>query len=188
MAVLDKIKKYYKLLPVQLTVVNRKAAQIASEIYKAAVESNAFGDREDFNPTYGDKLEKYILYYDIGKCELHCSDIKINRITVDNEMIASRKNLEILDEVFNDSKLTAEDLICKEILYYAAEKNEQEELMNHLFLQQLLDSLEERDRQLINLRYFENKTQSQVAQILGISQVQVSRLEKRILRRMKDLA
>ena len=70
----------------------------------------------------------------------------------------------------------------------AAEKNEQEELMNHLFLQQLLDSLEERDRQLIILRYFENKTQSQVAQILGISQVQVSRLEKRILRRMKDLA
>lgn len=70
----------------------------------------------------------------------------------------------------------------------AVEKNEQEELMNHLFLQQLLDSLEERDRQLINLRYFENKTQSQVAQILGISQVQVSRLEKRILRRMKDLA
>lgn len=70
----------------------------------------------------------------------------------------------------------------------AVEKNEQEELMNHLFLQQLLDSLEERDRQLINLRYFENKTQSQVAQILGVSQVQVSRLEKRILRRMKDLA
>lgn len=70
----------------------------------------------------------------------------------------------------------------------AAEKNEQEELMNHLFLQQLLDSLEEKDRQLIILRYFENKTQSQVAEILGISQVQVSRLEKRILRQMKDLA
>lgn len=70
----------------------------------------------------------------------------------------------------------------------AAEKNEQEELMDHLFLQQLLGGLEERERRLIILRYYENKTQTQVAKILGISQVQVSRMEKRILRRMKELA
>lgn len=70
----------------------------------------------------------------------------------------------------------------------ANEKNEQEELMNRLFLEQLLDTLSERDRALIELRYYENKTQNQVAQTLGISQVQVSRLEKKILRRMKELA
>ena len=70
----------------------------------------------------------------------------------------------------------------------AAEKNEQEELMNHLFLEQLLGSLEERDRNLIILRYYENKTQTQAAEFLGISQVQVSRLEKKILRQMKELA
>lgn len=70
----------------------------------------------------------------------------------------------------------------------AAEKNEQEELMNRLFLQQLLNSLDERDKQLILLRYFENKTQTEVAEILRISQVQVSRLEKRILSRLKELA
>lgn len=70
----------------------------------------------------------------------------------------------------------------------ASVKNEQEELMNRLFLQQLLDTLDERDRMLITLRYYENKTQNQVAELLGISQVQVSRLEKKILRRMKELA
>lgn len=70
----------------------------------------------------------------------------------------------------------------------AAERDEQEELMNHLFLQQLLDALDERDRNLIMLRYYENKTQNQVAELLGISQVQVSRLEKKILRRLKELA
>ncbi len=70
----------------------------------------------------------------------------------------------------------------------ADEKNEEEELMNRLFLQQLLGELDKRDRELIFLRYFENKTQTQVAEILGISQVQVSRLEKKILRRMKELA
>lgn len=70
----------------------------------------------------------------------------------------------------------------------SAEKNEQEELMNRLFLEQLLDTLDERDRKLIVLRYYENKTQNEVAALLGISQVQVSRLEKKILRRMKELA
>lgn len=70
----------------------------------------------------------------------------------------------------------------------ASEKNEQEELMEQLFLQQLLEYLEERDRELIVLRYFENKTQNQVAEILGISQVQVSRLEKKILRYLKEIA
>lgn len=69
----------------------------------------------------------------------------------------------------------------------ADEKNEEEELMNKLFLKQLLDALDKRDRELIFLRYFENKTQTEVARILGISQVQVSRLEKKILRQMKEL-
>lgn len=69
----------------------------------------------------------------------------------------------------------------------ADEKNEEEELMNKLFLQQLLSGLDKRDRELIFLRYFENKTQTEVAKILGISQVQVSRLEKKILRQMKEL-
>lgn len=69
----------------------------------------------------------------------------------------------------------------------ADEKNEEEELMNKLFLQQLLQELDKRDRELIFLRYFENKTQTEVAGIMGISQVQVSRLEKKILRRMKEL-
>ena len=70
----------------------------------------------------------------------------------------------------------------------ACEKNEEEELTDRLFLQQLLDTLEPRDQKLIILRYFENKTQNQVAELLGISQVQGSRLEKKILRQMKELA
>lgn len=69
----------------------------------------------------------------------------------------------------------------------ASEKNEEEELTDRLFVQQLLDNLEPRDQKLITLRYFENKTQNQVAELLGISQVQVSRLEKKILRQMKEL-
>lgn len=68
-----------------------------------------------------------------------------------------------------------------------AEKNEHDELLNKIFVEQLLDALSKQDRQLITMRYYENRTQTEIAQILGISQVQVSRLEKKILRRMKEL-
>ena len=49
-----------------------------------------------------------------------------------------------------------------------------------MLLAQLLEGLEKEERQLIYLRYFANQTQSQVGKTLGISQVQVSRLEKKI--------
>lgn len=61
------------------------------------------------------------------------------------------------------------------------EKDEQEALLRRMLLEQLLDSLEPRERQLIVLRFFQDQTQSQVAERLGMSQVQVSRLEKKIL-------
>lgn len=69
----------------------------------------------------------------------------------------------------------------------ADEKNEHETMLNHLFLQQLLEALSEDERYLIRLRYFENNTQTEAAQYLGISQVQVSRLEKKILEKMKKM-
>jgi len=54
-----------------------------------------------------------------------------------------------------------------------------------MFLKDIIKNLSHRDRQIITLRYFGDKTQSQIADILGISQVQVSRLEKKILDQMK---
>lgn len=63
---------------------------------------------------------------------------------------------------------------------------EKEELLNHMLLTQLLEGLSERERELIHMRYFQNRTQVEVAAILGISQVQVSRLEKKILLRMRQ--
>ena len=64
---------------------------------------------------------------------------------------------------------------------------EKEELLNHLVIKQLLDTLGARERRLINMRYFQGKTQSQVAAVLGISQVQVSRLEKKILLQLRQM-
>ena len=58
-------------------------------------------------------------------------------------------------------------------------KDEQETMINHLALKKVMDSLEEKDRELIKLRYFMDRTQTDIARELGISQVQVSRLEKK---------
>ena len=64
-------------------------------------------------------------------------------------------------------------------------KNEEEIITNKLVVNDLINSLEQRDRELIMLRFFKEKTQSQVAKILGITQVQVSRIERKILNSMK---
>ncbi len=62
---------------------------------------------------------------------------------------------------------------------------EKESLLNHMLLEQLLENLKDNEKRLIKMRYFENLTQVQVAKILGISQVQVSRTEKKILMGMR---
>lgn len=65
------------------------------------------------------------------------------------------------------------------------EDTEKEELLNHMLLQQLMRELNETESRLIHLRYFQGKTQTEVAGRLGISQVQVSRMEKKILLAMR---
>lgn len=62
---------------------------------------------------------------------------------------------------------------------------EKNKLLDSMVLQQLIGELSERERELIRYRYFGEKTQSDVARKMGISQVQVSRLEKKILLQLR---
>ena len=64
---------------------------------------------------------------------------------------------------------------------------EEEELLNRLTVQQLIGMLDPKEQQIIRLRYFEGKTQSLVAENMGMTQVQVSRTEKKILQKMRLL-
>ena len=64
-------------------------------------------------------------------------------------------------------------------------KDEANLITNKIVLNKIINSLEKRDKEIILLRYYKDKTQSEVGRILGISQVQVSRIEKRILEKMK---
>lgn len=62
----------------------------------------------------------------------------------------------------------------------------EERLLNQMLLSQLLAYLNKEERKLIYLRYFANQTQTQVGVTLGISQVQVSRMEKKILKSLRE--
>ncbi|MGI5841718.1 MAG: SigB/SigF/SigG family RNA polymerase sigma factor [Christensenellales bacterium] len=61
-----------------------------------------------------------------------------------------------------------------------------EQIYDRVSLKNSLSSLDERDKQIVLLRFFKDKTQSEIADIMGISQVQVSRLENKILEKLKD--
>lgn len=95
-------------------------------------------------------------------------------------MDASR-NVESIDkEMYSkDSAYTLMDLA-------EDDTNIEEMVLNKIMVQQLMDMLESKERKIINLRYFKNKTQSQVAKEIGMTQVQVSRLEKKILNSMRN--
>ena len=67
----------------------------------------------------------------------------------------------------------------------STENNEEELITNKLAIGQLIKDLKDREKEIILLRYYKEKTQAQVAKILGISQVQVSRLERKILENMR---
>ncbi len=66
-----------------------------------------------------------------------------------------------------------------------AGEEQTEKILNNLMLEQVISGLDDNEKNLLNLRYFQNKTQTEVAKRLGISQVQVSRLEKKLLCKMR---
>ncbi|MBR3153129.1 MAG: sigma-70 family RNA polymerase sigma factor [Clostridia bacterium] len=84
----------------------------------------------------------------------------------------------IQSEIFEDGGMEKQEVLV-------LDKDEEEDTVNKILIKEELKRLDERDRNIIILRYFKEKTQVEVAEIYGISQVQVSRLEKRILEQMR---
>ena len=66
--------------------------------------------------------------------------------------------------------------------------DENEKVHNRILLEQLLGTLNAKERQLIYMRYFQDRTQTDVARELNMTQVQVSRMEKKLLSRMRSAA
>ncbi|MCB5942885.1 sigma-70 family RNA polymerase sigma factor, partial [bacterium 210820-DFI.6.52] len=64
-------------------------------------------------------------------------------------------------------------------------EDEEDKVIDNLLLKEVLGKLDKRERQIIMLWYFEDKTQSEIGELLNISQVQVSRIEKKVLSKLK---
>ena len=136
----------------------------------------------------------------IKELGIKINDIEKNYLSKNGEKLSSKKISEILElpeETINmamkacKNTISINSNICDSgdelIETIISDEDEQIKIINKITISEMLKKLNIRERQIINLRYFKDKTQSQVAKILGISQVHVSRLEKKILTNFKGL-
>lgn len=108
-----------------------------------------------------------------------------NKLNVTKEEIvvaldAIRKPESIDEELYDETN--GETKISR----IADNKDETNNIVNKLCVKELIRELNDREKKIIILRYFKGKTQTEVAKVLGITQVQVSRLEKKILTEMRS--
>lgn len=85
----------------------------------------------------------------------------------------------------NSSSNSKDEKFINMIDRLSTNKDEEEIITNKIVLEELIENLNERDKKVILLRFFKEKTQAQVAEILGVTQVQVSRIERKVLNSMK---
>jgi RNA polymerase sporulation-specific sigma factor len=109
---------------------------------------------------------------------------KLTELSIEDIVMAMEANVEVESIYKSVYQSDGNEIFLVDKLPEKRDANEK--LLNHMLLEQLMGELEEEERQLITLRYFQDKTQVEVAKKLGISQVQVSRMEKRILVRMRE--
>ena len=106
--------------------------------------------------------------------------LNVNKEEIVVALDANQKIESIDEEIYDDTG--GETKISR----ISTNKDETGNIINSLCIQELLSNLSKRDKQIIILRYYKGKTQNEVAKMLGITQVQVSRIEKKLLREMRE--
>lgn len=107
-------------------------------------------------------------------------------LTIEEIVMATEANREI-ESIYQTVYASEGNEMYLVDKYVDEEKNglESEEVLNRMLISQALENLDIREQKLIEMRYFQDKTQTQVAKEMGISQVQVSRMEKKLLLNMR---
>ena len=135
--------------------------------------------RFDFD--YKVELSTYAVRYIFGEIKKFIRDDGIIKISRQIKEAGFRVKMESINQyIYEDS-----DCEKQERMTLDKSRNE-EEVINKVLISSLLEHLKIREKEIIELRYFKEKTQTEVAGILGISQVQVSRIERRLLRELKQ--
>lgn len=99
------------------------------------------------------------------------------------EIAAAIESSNNVDSIYSVEGTNEDERILLEKI--ADNKDEYNSLVNKIAINEMIESLDEKEKQVVLLRYYREQTQAQVGKILGISQVQVSRIEKRVLDKMR---
>lgn len=111
---------------------------------------------------------------------------EVSGLSIEEVLEAIEGSFEV-ESIYKPIKKGEENEVC--LIDKIAQKNSGgnhvDDIINNIAIRQAIDELVEEERRIIELRYFRDMTQCQVAKIMGISQVQVSRMEKKILVRLR---
>ena len=137
---------------------------------------------KELNTKINELKRQYLLNGKEITLEQICKELKIQK----EDAIIAMESTNAVES--KDAAANAENKDGKQMTIFdklSTGKNEEELITNKMVINQLLNELKDRDKEIILLRFFKEKTQTEVANILGISQVQVSRIERKILNEMK---
>ena len=109
-------------------------------------------------------------------------ELKITKEEITMAIDSARPVDSIENAKYTDNKTDKTVSILEQI---STGKDEQNEITNKIVVKNLINELDTKEKEIIMLRYYKQKTQMQVSKIMGITQVQVSRLERKILNNMR---
>ena len=109
-------------------------------------------------------------------------ELKTSKADIAMALDSARPVNSIEDSQYRDNKT---DKTISLIDQLSSGKDEENEITNRITIKKLISELKDNEKEVILLRYYKGKTQMQVAKILGITQVQVSRIERKVLDNMK---
>ena len=138
---------------------------------------------KELNVKINELKRQYLLNGKEITLEQICKELKIQK----EDAIIAMESTNAVESM--DAAANAENKDGKQITIFdkmSTGKNEEEIITNKMVVNQLINELQDRDKEIILLRFFKEKTQTEVAKILGISQVQVSRIERKVLNEMKS--
>lgn len=129
------------------------------------------------------KINKYIGEYQATNNSQPSIEHLANKFEVSGEdvvfaMDSSKMPISISDKF--DDEDDGIELIDKIVTY-----DEEEKMVEKIHVSEILSKLTDREKDIITLRYFKDKTQTEIAKYLGVSQVQVSRLENKIIEKIR---
>lgn len=156
--ILGEIKRFIR--DDQPIKISRSVKDLA---YKALIAKDQLTDNDGNEPTVGELA-----------IELNCSSFQVSRA-----LDALSPSISLYEPVYNDE--SSDTYLLDQISC----DNFEEAFQSKIIMQDVLHNLKQREKHIMNLRFIKGKTQTEVAKEIGISQAQVSRIEKNVLSVMK---